>query len=606
MSNSNSEAAIVSNLDNEFQHQGLVVRHQQDLPTNFKFKGKKKARPDLNCDVTDQNQIIPNALILVEVKANPADHKKAIKQLEGYMKNLIYIEEDTNVIGLAVSGSGPTRKFDTFLKLEGSKDVVDMLIHAPLTPQQYFTNVLKHHQTQAALNSTQADITNFAKGLGDEIRSKLGVDVSNFSLLVSAIMLCLHDPAFKLTYSSNNSMSVLLGSMQNTINNLLAVKNIPAHKAQIIIQEYAHIWNGTSLKNKKVANLISIIGKVYSKLYLALNAKNDILGMFYSQFLKYGASNQSNLGIVLTPEHCCEFMNDLAELTVDSKVVDTCCGTGSFLITAMGKMLKMANGNAAKEAMIKSDQVMGFELHNKIYTLACANMILRGDGHANLFNSSCLVNADGSPHSERDYIQQVLKPDRLIINPPYALNKKGNNADLDEYEFILQGLDLIQPNGIGVVIVPMSKGIASNRVVQDFKERLMQHHTLEAVFSMPNQLFVDVGCVTIVMIIKAHVPHNAKKSTFFGYMKDDGFYTNKSQRVEREDGLWDKIKTKMLDAYWGKQDIPEVSINKIVTYEDEWCAEAYLESLPIKNDKDLTQAVKDHILAIIGEAINNA
>jgi len=68
MSNSSSEAAIVSNLDNELQHQELVVRHQQDLPTNFKFKGKKKSRPDLNCDVTDQNQIIPTVMSQTKTK----------------------------------------------------------------------------------------------------------------------------------------------------------------------------------------------------------------------------------------------------------------------------------------------------------------------------------------------------------------------------------------------------------------------------------------------------------------------------------------------------------------------------------------------------------
>lgn len=606
MSNSNSEAGIVSNFDNELTQLGLKVRHQQDLPSNFSFKGKKKSRPDLNCDVTDHNQIVPNALILVEVKANPADHKKCIRQLEGYMKNLLYLEEDTDVIGIALSGSGPTRKLDTFLKLQGSREVHNVGYNIPMPAQSYYTNVLHAATIAVAKTSNLHSISIFAKSLGDEIRSKLGVDVANFSLLVSAILLCLEDSTFKRTYALQSNMSVLLGNMQNTINSLLSIRQIPAHKSKIIMQEYAHIWNSTSLKKKDVSSLILIISKVRRRLSPALNFKNDILGMFYSQFLKYGASNQSNLGIVLTPEHACEFMVDLAELTVDSKVVDTCCGTGSFLITAMGQMTKMANGNKQMEAHIKSQQLMGFELHNKIYTLACANMILREDGHANLFNNSCLVNSDGTAHADRDYIQKVLKPDRLIINPPYALNKKGKNPDLDEYAFILQGLDLIQSNGIGVVIVPMSKGIASNRTVQDFKESLMQRHTLEAVFSMPDQLFVDVACVTIVMVIKAHVPHNPKKSTFFGYMKDDGFYTNKSQRVEREDGLWNSIKTEMLDAYWGRQDIPELSVNKIVTHEDEWCAEAYLQSLPITNLKELTPCVKDNILTTIGEAINNA
>jgi len=571
MSDLNSEAGIVSNFDNELQQLGLTVRHQQDLPPNFSFKGKKKSRPDLNCDITDHNQIVPNALLLVEVKLNPADHKKCIKQLEGYMKNLLYLEEDTDVIGIALSGSGPTRKLNTFVKLQGSKDIEDLGYNNPLPIQSYYTNALNKVQTQNAINADQASITKFAKGLGDEIRSKLGVDVGNFSLLISAIMLCLDDSSFKLTYGSQSNIKILLSNMQSTINNMLSVKKIPAGKSQIVMQEYAHIWNSTSLQSKNVASLINIISKVYSKLYLALNGKNDILGMFYSQFLKYGASNQKNLGIVLTPEHCSEFMVDLAELTVDSKVVDTCCGTGSFLITAMGRMLDMADNNEAKRKHIKSQQIMGIELHNKIFTLACANMILRGDGQSNLENDDCLERADGSYHKVREHFKQVLKPNRLIINPPYALD------DHDEWEFMLQGLDLLEEGGRMVAIVPMSKCIASKRAILDYKEQLLTNHTLEAVFSMPDQLFVDVSAVTVVLVVKAHIPHPKAKRTFFGYMKDDGFYTNKSQRVEREEGLWDSIKQDMLNAYNARVDIPELSINKAVTFEDEWCAEAYLE-----------------------------
>lgn len=571
MSNLNSEAAIVSNFDNELKHSGMIVRHQQDLPSNFSFKGKANSRPDLNCDITDHNQIVPNALLLSEVKLNPADHQKCIKQLKGYMNNLLYLDEDTNVIGIALSGSGPTRKLDTFIKLQGSKEIEDLNLHVIVPAQHYYTNVLNNAQTQSAIEADQVSITKFAKALGDEIRSKLGVDVANFSLLISAILLCLDDSSFKLTYGKQSNMKVLLNSMQSTIENMLIVKSIPKNKAKVLEQEYAHIWNSTSLQSKKVETLISIISKVYARLYLALNGKNDILGMFYSQFLKYGASNQKNLGIVLTPEHCSEFMVDLAELTVDSKVIDTCCGTGSFLITAMGRMLDMANNNEAKRRHIKSQQIMGIELHNKIFTLACANMILRGDGQSNLENDDCLERADGSVHMTRERFKNVLKPNRLIINPPYALD------DHDEWEFLLQGLDLLEEGGSMVAIVPMSKCIASKRAILDYKKRLLTNHTLEAVISMPDQLFVDVSAVTVVLVVKAHIPHPKAKRTFFGYLKDDGFYTNKSQRVEREDGLWQSIKEKMLDAYNGRVDIPELSVNKAVTFEDEWCAEAYLE-----------------------------
>lgn len=598
MSDLNSEAGIVSNFDNELKHAGLTVRHQQDLPSNFSFKGKKKSRPDLNCDITDHNRIVRNALLLVEVKLNPADHQKCIKQLKGYMNNLLYLEEDTNVIGIALSGSGPTRKLNTFVKLQGGKDIEDVQINKVLPIQNYFTNILDSAETDRASNATAAIITKFAKELGDEIRSRLGIDVSNFSLLISAIMLCVEDPSFKLTYGNQSNMKVLLNNMQGTINNMLSVKNIPASKSQIIMQEYAHIWNSTSLQSKKVSSLIKIIGKVHTWLSKGLNSRNDILGMFYSQFLKYGASNQKNLGIVLTPEHCSEFMVDLAELTVDSKVIDTCCGTGSFLITAMGRMLNMADNNQAKQKHIKSQQIMGIELHNKIFTLACANMILRGDGQSNLENDDCLERSDGSYHKVREHFKHVLKPNRLIINPPYALD------DHDEWEFMLQSLDLLEEGGRMVAIVPMSKCIASKRAILDFKERLLTNHSLEAVFSMPDQLFVDVSAVTVVIVVKAHIPHPKTKRTFFGYLKDDGFYTSKSQRIEREDGLWNSIKQEILDAYIGRVDIPELSINKAVTFEDEWCAEAYLEC-NYKDFNSIEDVAKENVINNIVEAVYN-
>lgn len=56
----------------------------------------------------------------------------------------------------------------------------------------------------------------------------------------------------------------------------------------------------------------------------------------------------SELGIVLTPQHLTEFMCDLADVNKNSRVVDICCGSASFLVTAMNRMFKDAN---AKEEL---------------------------------------------------------------------------------------------------------------------------------------------------------------------------------------------------------------------------------------------------------------
>ncbi|MCU7226318.1 SAM-dependent methyltransferase, partial [Acinetobacter bohemicus] len=63
-------------------------------------------------------------------------------------------------------------------------------------------------------------------------------------------------------------------------------------------------------------------------------------------------------------------------------------GTGGFLISAMQAMMKQAVTDDERNN-IKKRQLIGIENNPKMYALAASNMILRGDGKANLFQSSC-------------------------------------------------------------------------------------------------------------------------------------------------------------------------------------------------------------------------
>jgi len=74
---------------------------------------------------------------------------------------------------------------------------------------------------------------------------------------------------------------------------------------------------------------------------------HDILGTFYVEFLRY-ANGDGGLGIVLTPPHITEMFSELAEINKDSVIIDNCCGTGGFLISAMQKMESAAQGNEEK------------------------------------------------------------------------------------------------------------------------------------------------------------------------------------------------------------------------------------------------------------------
>ena len=126
------------------------------------------------------------------------------------------------------------------------------------------------------------------------------------------------------------------------------------------------------------------------------------------------------------------------------------------------------------------------------------------------------------------------------------------------------------------------------------KEKMLKKYTLEAVFSLPEDMFYPgasaVACCMIFDLSQKH--EKANKDTFFGYFKDDKFTKRKGLgRVEKTDddgnSLWLQIEQTWLDLYKNKREVPGLSVMHRVTWKDEWLAEAYMEkdySTLSKND----------------------
>ena len=65
-------------------------------------------------------------------------------------------------------------------------------------------------------------------------------------------------------------------------------------------------------------------------------------------------------------------------------VIDTCCGTGGFLISAMKKMVAQCQGDSAEIKLVKEQRLIGIEVQDDIYALAISNMILQDDGKSGI------------------------------------------------------------------------------------------------------------------------------------------------------------------------------------------------------------------------------
>ena len=246
-------------------------------------------------------------------------------------------------------------------------------------------------------------------------------------------------------------------------------------------------------------------------------------------------------------------------------------------------MFKGANPEEVER--IREDGLYGVEFDDELYTLAVANMIIRKDGKSNIEHGDCF----------KPEIVRKLKSKNInigLINPPYSQD------DVVELEFVEHLLDILAVNGTGVVVVPMSCAIGNK--FKDVRKRLFQKHTLDAVFSMPDDIFYPTGTNVCVMVWKAHCPHDSNRETFFGYCKDDGFVKRKKLgRVDAYD-KWSTIEERWLNLYRYKDVEDGLSARHKVTDEDEWLCEAYMKTdYSLLGPEDFQQTVNDYLSYLV-------
>ena len=274
---------------------------------------------------------------------------------------------------------------------------------------------------------------------------------------------------------------------------------------------------------------------------------------------------------------------DLASVGRGCISYDPCCETGGFLISAMKRMLTDAGGDEEKKSSIRKNQLIGVELRPSMFTYACSNMMMRGDGKSNIRCGDCFP--------LEDIIKDEHKPTIAFLNPPYDVGSAG------QLHFIEHALNIVAlQKGWVVAIVQMSVGIKNEKDLIAAKTRVLQNHRLHAVLSMPDDLFhPSATVVTSIMVFKAGEKHDGRK-TWFGYFKDDGFEKRKHKGRIDARGKWKAIKKQWVDAYHNLDEISGLSVKAEVGPTDEWCAEAYMETdYTTLKDRDFEKKMNDYI-----------
>ena len=320
----------------------------------------------------------------------------------------------------------------------------------------------------------------------------------------------------------------------------------------------------------------------------------DIIGKFYSEFLRYAGITDVKKGIVLTPHHITSLFTNLLENLLDigpkDIIFDPCCGTGSFLIAGMNKIDYIIENSHLpdkkdKEEKFRKEQLIGFEINATMYTLAMSNMLFRGDGKSKIYN------IDFFSQEASDILEEV-KPTIGFINPPFGGKDNKDNPTKKEIQFLERMLDNVSK--FGVIIAPMSTFFQNT----DIRNRILEKHSLKYVIHMPNELFSPNASIhTAIVVFETHNPHNNKEVIFYD-LQDDGFALSKNKGRTDKYNKWSAIEKDLIDKLKYPDEYDDKNLLKTrISLGDEWVIYDYIETdYDSLSENDFIHSIKDNIV----------
>lgn len=148
--------------------------------------------------------------------------------------------------------------------------------------------------------------------------------------------------------------NVLDGLLDGTKNK---TKKIELLQRNVLNDQKIRALNVLTQDNKD-GDWIRILGAItdgiYRHIYGDSSEGQDILNLFFITCNKYTGRADKNQAF--TPDHICDFMTEVTEIGRKTRVLDICCGSGSFLVKAMAKEINKARNEG--RILLKSKNIL--------------------------------------------------------------------------------------------------------------------------------------------------------------------------------------------------------------------------------------------------------
>lgn len=280
----------------------------------------------------------------------------------------------------------------------------------------------------------------------------------------------------------------------------------------------------------------------------------DSKGKAFETFL--GTYFRGEFGQFFTPRNVVKFAVAALPMTHESRVLDTSCGSGGFLLYCLDKVRKQADQeydlNNPKEAVahfnhwhdFAAKNLFGIEINDQISRVAKMNMIIHDDGHTNVitFDGLFPIAHIAQTTTNKGFAENSF--DFIVTNPPFGSiikqtekpYMKGDGTHPPYYDFSLKDLHWIdaklknhpaatgrenqstevlfieqchrflKAGGYLAMVVP--DGILTNSSSQYVRCGIEEKFRIVGVVSLPQTAFTNTGAgvKSSVLFLKKHPP----------------------------------------------------------------------------------------------------
>lgn len=309
---------------------------------------------------------------------------------------------------------------------------------------------------------------------------------------------------------------------------------------------FSEVFDGSEqigLTDKGVSMIAAELAK-----YSFLNASIDVKGVAYETIVSNTLKQEA--GQFFTPRNIVKAMVEMLNPTENERVLDPACGSGGFLVmvldhvrkqiaqelypTLTGPLLADKLNTPEVNERVKNyaeNCIFGFDFDPDLKKAARMNMVMAGDGHANVFHVNSLAYPNWEHPTEIEKIQRAInaslenlneeqgtytdareKFDVIFTNPPFGAKVKvekeiASRYDLSKYSdapevlFIEACYDFLKPHGRMAIVLP--DGILGNPNTLKVREWILERFKILASVDLAVEAFLpQVGVQASLLFLQ--------------------------------------------------------------------------------------------------------